>query len=132
MNRTNKIANYHNLDLFEDKLKKHFRHTDIKVGSIHKFKGLEADIAIILECNQGVYPLIHPDNSLYSILGRNAKNILDEERRLFYVALTRGREQVYCISSKNKESDYLKDINLLLDLDDEIGKLIKELNNIFQ
>lgn len=111
MHRTNKINNYFELELFEKKLKERFENTNIKAGTIHKFKGLEADIAIILECNNGVYPMIHPDTTLYNILGRTSKDILQEERRLFYVALTRGKEEVYCLYSNEKVSDYIDEIN---------------------
>ena len=78
------------------------------VGTVHSFKGLEADIVIILQACNGNFPLIHPDNHLFEIFGHTIKDISDEERRLFYVALTRAKEQLYILTERDRESDFLE------------------------
>ena len=45
-------------------------------------------------------------------LNKNYAEILDEEKRLFYVALTRAKERVYILTESKLESVYLKDLNL--------------------
>ncbi len=45
-------------------------------------------------------------------LNKNYTEILDEEKRLFYVALTRAKERVYILTESKLESVYLKDLNL--------------------
>ena len=40
------------------------------------------------------------------------KNIEDEEKRLFYVAMTRAKEKVYILTESRLETVYLKDLNL--------------------
>ena len=44
------------------------------------------------------------------ILGLNDDKIQLEERRLFYVAITRARESVYFITETNNESIFITDI----------------------
>ena len=77
------------------------------VGTVHSFKGLEADIVIILQACNGTFPLIHPDNHLFEIFEHTIKDALDEERRLFYVAMTRAKEKLYILTERDRESDYL-------------------------
>ena len=45
-------------------------------------------------------------------LNKSYDDILDEEKRLFYVALTRARKKVFILFENNLESAYLKDLNL--------------------
>ena len=79
----------------------------IQVKTVHSFKGLEAEIIILVCACEGVYPLIHPDNVLFTIFGHNEADIIDEERRLFYVALTRAKEKLYILTEQDRESPFL-------------------------
>ncbi|MBI1924409.1 UvrD-helicase domain-containing protein [Candidatus Poribacteria bacterium] len=79
----------------------------IKIRTVHRFKGLEADIVIILQACNGTFPLIHPDNHLFEIFEHTIKDAFDEERRLFYVAMTRAKEKLYILTEGDRESDYL-------------------------
>lgn len=102
---------------FEDKLKKCLSAEQSErfqifieqgeVGTVHSFKGLEAEIVIILQACNGNFPLIHPDNHLFKIFGHTIKNVFDEERRLFYVAITRAKEKLYILTERDRESDFL-------------------------
>jgi DNA helicase IV len=84
----------------------------IRVSTIHSFKGMEADIVIILKTCEGTFPLIHPDSSLYGIFGEDEQSQLDEERRLYYVAVTRAKEKLYFLTEKDRESVYLHQIGV--------------------
>ena len=84
----------------------------VKVMTIHKSKGLEADIVIILRAINGVIPFLHPDYEIMKALNKDYDEILAEEKRLFYVALTRAREKVYILTESGLESVYLKKLNL--------------------
>jgi DNA helicase-4 len=120
LSRTNRI---HNVELTEffNKLKSCFTKEELlKIGRLenkikcetaHSFKGLEADIVIILNTCRGVFPLIHPNSRLFEIFGETPDKILDEERRLFYVAVTRAKEKLYILTEKDKESDYLTSLS---------------------
>lgn len=82
----------------------------IRAGTAHSFKGLEADIVIILRANEGSFPLIHPDDALFKCFGQTEKDVLDEERRLFYVAVTRAAEKLYILTEDERESPFLKEL----------------------
>lgn len=82
----------------------------IKAKTIHQAKWLEAEIVVILGIWSGKYPSIHPDYELNAIFWETKKDVLDEERRLFYVALTRTKNKLYYISEKEitgNHSDFL-------------------------
>jgi len=82
----------------------------IAVSTMHSAKGLEADIVIILDVCDGTIPKFHPDNELFEVFGRTPDKILDEEKRLFYVALTRAKEKVFVLTEKGNESEFLTDL----------------------
>ncbi len=84
----------------------------VKIMSIHKSKGLEADIVIILRAINGIIPFIHPDYEIMTALNKSYDDILDEEKRLFYVALTRAKEKIYILTESKQETVYLKNLNL--------------------
>ena len=75
---------------FEDEEVKEFR-----VMTMHASKGLEADAVVVLECEEGKIPMIHPDSELYYIFGESRELNYQDEEKLFYVALTRARTDVY-------------------------------------
>ena len=60
----------------------------VRLLSIHASKGLEFPVVFIAGCEEGILPM------------KNAVD--DEERRLFYVALTRASEEVYLLSSRKR------------------------------
>ena len=55
-----------------------------------------------------MFPLLHPDNALFEIFGKTLADAIDEERRLFYVALTRAKSSLYFLTEKDRESVFLK------------------------
>jgi DNA helicase-2/ATP-dependent DNA helicase PcrA len=58
----------------------------VKLSTIHQAKGLEWDIVFIIWLVEGRFPSMR---SLNSSAGE------EEERRLFYVAVTRARDELY-------------------------------------
>jgi len=82
----------------------------IDVQTAHKYKGLEADLVIILGACNGAFPLLHPDNALFEIFGKTLMDAFEEERHLFYVALTRAKSSLYILTEKGRESVFLKRI----------------------
>lgn len=77
------------------------------VQTAHKYKGLEADLVIILNVTNGSFPLIHPDNALFGFFGKTLVDAFEEEQRLFYVALTRAKKSLYLLTEKGRESVFL-------------------------
>ncbi len=72
----------------------------IEFLTAHKSKGLEADYVIILQCNKGTYGFpsqINDDKSLQYVLSAGDNYPYGEERRLFYVAITRARLKTWVL-----------------------------------
>jgi DNA helicase-4 len=100
------------LERFAEHLRSFFPDEDqsrLKVSTTHKYKGLESPAVVILDADS--YPLIHPNWIFLRALGDRVAGIEDEERRLFYVALTRSEHSLVILSEgSTRESPYLKEI----------------------
>lgn len=73
----------------------------IKLSTIHSAKGQEYDTVCLIDINHGLLPAV-----------REVKNDIDlrtleEDRRLFYVALSRAKEEVYLLHAKFQNGDYI-------------------------
>lgn len=90
----------------------------VKISTAHKYKGLQQDAVIILDAVERCYPLIHPDIVFTQIFGDTPEKIAEEERRLFYVALTRAVSSLYIITENGSRSPFL----------DQIGNSLDQLN----
>lgn len=82
----------------------------LAISTAHGFKGNQADVVIILDAVEGTYPLVHPNWVFTRILGESLDAIIDESRRLFYVALTRAKDSLFIITERNRETIFLKEI----------------------
>ena len=81
--------------------------------TVHSSKGLEADQVIILNLlnDELGFPSQVINDPIISLLQRNEESYLyAEERRLFYVALTRTKNCTYLLSPEINESIFVKDI----------------------
>lgn len=81
--------------------------------TVHTSKGLEADYVIILNGNSGTYgfPSEISDDPLLNFLLSKADQFPNgEERRLFYVALTRAKKHVHILSSIEDSSKFVDEI----------------------
>ena len=87
-------------------------YSNIRFLTIHKSKGLEADIVIILNLtnkNDGI-PSKKKIDILDKIITDKDNYKYAEERRLFYVALTRCKEELYLLIDKYNPSIFIKEI----------------------
>jgi len=90
----------------------------VTASTVHSYKGLEKKAVVIFDADEGRHPLIHPTWVFLRLFGDSIKRIEDEERRLFYVALTRAQHSLVIMSSDFKrESRYLNDIRKQMNLD---------------
>ena len=70
----------------------------IEFLTVHKSKGLEADYVILLQCNKDTYgfpSLVSDDPVLNYVLTKSDQFPYGEERRLFYVAITRAKIKTF-------------------------------------
>jgi DNA helicase IV len=82
----------------------------ISISTAHKYKGLEKPMVIILDAVARSYPLIHPDWAFSRILGDSIEKIAEEERRLFYVALTRAVDTLVVMTEDRSKSPFLEEL----------------------
>ncbi|MEA2063748.1 MAG: UvrD-helicase domain-containing protein [Gemmatimonadota bacterium] len=91
------------------------RHEGLEVRhqTIHAAKGLEAPCVFLwgLVGGRGGFPSIWNEGGvLRLILPQDLGRRMDEERRVFYVALTRARYRLFLITERNNLSDFLKQV----------------------
>lgn len=96
----------------------HKLYPDLKIvfRTVHSSKGLEADQVIVLNLLNGElgFPNQIIDDPILSLIQTNQESYLyAEERRLFYVALTRTRNCTYLLSPEINESIFVKAIEEL-------------------
>ncbi len=75
----------------------------IRVMSLHKSKGLTADLVVVVGCIQGLIPFIADDLS-----PAERDRALEEQRRLFYVAITRTRQTLVLSSTVRIPRDFAR------------------------
>ena len=77
----------------------------VRVMTMHKSKGLEAEVVTILEADAGIIPKTHPDTRLYGVFGETDEVALDDQKRLFYVAMTRAKKRLYIMHERVGERE---------------------------
>ena len=85
----------------------------IRYLTVHKSKGLEEENVIIINLENkinGFPSKIENNEILKYVLNENDNYPYEEERRLFYVALTRTKNNVYLFVNKKNESIFVKEI----------------------
>lgn len=80
----------------------------IQQSTVHKYKGLERPTVILIDAVARSYPLVHPDWIFSRILGDSPTKIIDEERRLFYVAMTRAIHELVIVTQQSEMSPFLQ------------------------
>ncbi len=71
----------------------------VRCLTMHRSKGLEAEIVILLEMNTKIIKSHHPHATLFPLFGDTEKAESADQDRLIYVALTRAKERLYILSS---------------------------------
>lgn len=80
--------------------------------TVHKSKGLEADYVILLQCNKDTYgfpSLVSDDPVLKYVLTEEDQFPYGEERRLFYVAITRAKVKTFVMYDKRFPSVFVNE-----------------------
>jgi DNA helicase-2/ATP-dependent DNA helicase PcrA len=78
--------------------------TGVALHTMHSCKGLEFDRVVVIGCNQGTIPSSKSES-------------VDEERRLFFVAMTRARDELtMTYSSSAPRSQFISEMGTVVDL----------------
>ncbi|WP_226294116.1 UvrD-helicase domain-containing protein [Aquimarina algicola] len=81
--------------------------------SIHASKGLEAKAVFVIGMTSGLggFPDVRMGDRIFQVIKPSNHDLLmEEERRLFYVAITRAKDELFLITEKGNESPFLKEI----------------------
>ena len=93
--------------LLSEELKLDYKEINLKVKTAHKAKGGQADLVIVLQVNEGNFPSVHPLSSLLFPLGKDLDMLIEEERRLFYVAVSRAHHHLRLLVQSDVASPFL-------------------------
>lgn len=95
---------------------------ELSFRTVHSSKGLEADYVVIPNLMRGTHGFpseIADDPVLDLVMAEPDDYPHAEERRLFYVALTRARREVVLVAVRGKESAFLREL-----MEDEVVEVI--------
>jgi DNA helicase-2/ATP-dependent DNA helicase PcrA len=77
----------------------------IILTTIHSSKGLEYDRVFLIDVFDGIFPA----RQLSDLMSPQEQKEYEEERRLFYVAMTRAKEELYLFSCERKPSVFVQE-----------------------
>jgi DNA helicase-4 len=105
------IGRYHrNIPEGFIELKKQYKQLDIQYHTAHKVKGMTCDYAILLDLDSGMlgFPSEMADDPLLNHLLHEGDQFDNaEERRVFYVAITRAKHKNYLLFDTNNPSKFV-------------------------
>lgn len=104
------------LTTLKELLPEEYRSLVVKMDTAHSFKGKEEEVVIVVDAVDRSYPLIHPSNIFFEVLGRSVAEVVLEEKRLFYVAASRAKEALVFVTESGMVSMFLPDSILHIDL----------------
>jgi len=92
--------------------------SDFILSTIHSSKGLEYDTVYLIDAIDGVFPQEVPDIAWKSDAIKRAASgddlreleVFEEERRLFYVGITRAKNDLYIFEYKNEDMTFLNEL----------------------
>ena len=87
-----------------------YKGKNIRFLTIHSAKGLESDNIIVVNMtnNKLGFPNNISEMNIYKYVNNEPQ--IEEERRLFYVALTRCKNTIYLITNKTSTSIFIKEL----------------------
>ena len=75
----------------------------VDVETTHRFKGKQSRTVIVSDVMFRRYPLVHPDWVFTRIFGDTLKKIIEDEKRLFYVALSRAEKTLVLVTDSSQK-----------------------------
>jgi len=109
------VISRYNYDIPKDiqSIKKKFFNLKLDFLTAHKSKGLEADYVIIAYLNSGFwgFPSEMQNDPILNLVLTEPDTYPDsEERRVFYVAMTRAKKKVFFVAEKKNPSKFIYEI----------------------
>ena len=87
---------------------------DVTLATVHAIKGLEAKKVFVMGCNEQNFPCKASDHPAIEMVKSDNYDKLEEEKRLFYVAISRAKEILYLTYSGKKPTYFINEDMLKL------------------
>lgn len=84
----------------------------LNCSTVHSSKGDESEAVLLMDLFQGHFPLIRKEWVFLRVLGVDLPGLIEEERRLLYVALSRAKNRLGIIYNAAKPGGFLPDLGL--------------------
>lgn len=113
----------HDFDRNNTRITLNIANRSVQFMSVHAAKGLEADNVILINCNEGIYgfpSLIEDDPILSYVLSDEDQFEYAEERRLYYVAITRAKRNMYVLYNEDKPSPFVREQTNILEAEQHL------------
>jgi len=82
---------------------------DVTLATVHAIKGLEAKKVFVIGCNEQNFPCKASDHPVIEMVKNDNYDKHEEEKRLFYVAISRAKEILYLTYSGKKPTYFIND-----------------------
>jgi superfamily I DNA/RNA helicase len=82
---------------------------DVTLATVHAIKGLQAKKVFVIGVNESNFPCKASDHPAVEMVKRDEYDREEEERRLFYVAISRAKKILYVTYSGKKASYFIND-----------------------
>lgn len=80
---------------------------DVTLATIHAIKGLESKMVFIIGCTTLNFPCKGSEHPIMEIINNDEYDKDDEEKRLFYVAMSRAKTNLYLTYSGKRHTNFI-------------------------
>ena len=113
-------------------IKRTYDSLTLQYRTVHSAKGLEADYTVVMELSAGMYGFpseIEDDSLLELVLAVKEPYLHAEERRLFYVAVTRAKHAVFLLAPESMCSSFVEELEKPGYLTEQFGAEVAPVHN---
>jgi len=82
---------------------------DVTLATVHAIKGLEADTVFVIGCTAANFPCKGSEHPVIDMVKVEEYDKEEEERRLFYVAMSRAKKKLYMTYSGKNHTYFITD-----------------------
>lgn len=82
---------------------------EVTLSTIHSIKGLEAKLVFVIGCTPSNFPSRYSEHPVLEKVNMYDYDKEEEERRLFYVAISRAKEKLYLTYSGKRHTYFIND-----------------------
>ena len=95
------------------------RQDEVTLATVHAIKGMEASLVLVIGCSSLYFPCKASDHPIIDLVKELDYDREEEERRLFYVAISRAKEQLYLLYAGNLTRFVTPEMQALMEKDTE-------------